>query len=55
MGPNQSRAVRGTFIIFRINFLKIPSWADFDLLESISSYIFVKENKKNYQGQFFLS
>ena len=35
-------------------FLKSLSWAEFDLLESISIYIFVNGNKKNYHGHFFL-
>ena len=32
--------------IFKIDFLKILRWADLDLLESFSIYIFVNENKK---------
>ena len=35
------------------HFLKTLEWADFDLLESNSLYIFVHENKKIYHGQFF--
>ena len=37
----------------KTHFLKTLSWADFDLLESNSIYIFVHENQKNYHGQFF--
>ena len=33
--------------------LKIPSWADFDLLESIWTYTFVTENKKIPEPIFF--
>ena len=35
-------------------FLKTLYWADFDLLESNSIYIFVHENKKTYHRNFFL-
>ena len=34
-------------------FLKILWWADFDLLEFISIYIFVNENQRIYHGTFF--
>ena len=50
---------RGTDFIMgkkpKCKFLKTLSWADFDLLESNSIYIFVHENKKNYHRQFFFS
>ena len=48
---------RGTDFIMgkkcKCKFLKILSWADFDLLESNSIYIFVHENQKIYHRQFF--
>ena len=40
--------------IFKLDFLKILLWADLDLLESISIYIFVNENQKNLPGSIFL-
>ena len=50
------RATDLIMVIFEnLGFLKTLSWADFDLLESNSIYIFVQENKKVYHGQFFFS
>ena len=50
---------RGTDFIMgkktKCKFLKTLSWADFDLLESNSIYIFVHENQKIYHRQFFFS
>ena len=34
----------------KCKFLKTLSWADFDLLESDSRYIFLHKNKKIYHG-----
>ena len=39
--------------IFKLDFLKILLWANLDLLESISIYIFVNENQKNLPGSIF--
>ena len=39
--------------IFRNDFIKILLWTNLDLLESISIYNFVNENKNNYHRQFF--
>ena len=37
----------------KTHFLKTLSWADFDLLESNSRYIFLHKNQKIYHRQFF--
>ena len=37
----------------KTHFLKIPEWADFDLLESICRHIFLHKNKKIYHSGFF--
>ena len=34
----------------KTHFLQTLSWADFDLLESNSRYIFLHKNQKNYHG-----
>ena len=39
----------------KTHFLKTLSWADFDLLESNSRYIFLHKNQKNYHSTFFFS
>ena len=37
----------------KTHFLKTLSWADFDLLESNSRYIFLHKNQKIYHSTFF--
>ena len=37
----------------KTHFLKIPEWADFDLLESNCRHIFLHKNQKIYHSQFF--
>ena len=39
----------------KTHFLKIPEWADFDLLESNCRHIFLHKNQKIYHSQFFFS
>ena len=39
----------------KTHFLKTLSWADFDLLESNSRYIFLHKNQKIYHSEFFFS
>ena len=46
---------RAIFLSFQNRFSQNPSWTNLDLLESISIYIFVTENQKNYHGQFVFS
>ena len=37
----------------KTHFLKIPEWADFDLLESNCRHIFLHKNQKIYHSGFF--
>ena len=39
----------------KTHFLKIPEWADFDLLESNCRHIFLHKNQKIYHSEFFFS
>ena len=39
----------------KTHFLKIPEWADFDLLESNCRHIFLHKNQKIYHSGFFFS
>ena len=63
-GPLALKSDLGVFWPFRatdfkmgifenLGFLKTLSWADFDLLESNSIYIFVHENQNIYHSTFF--